>query len=232
MEDQVIEVTLPERRRKTGGGGGGGNPLADLLASGMGAIGGVISAGGKIELLGGSGGRSPGSSGAGGSGGSQKRKSHSMKVSEARPLLMDSVTESLLDAHDVTREAIEAVEQSGIVFIDEIDKLVSLGERRGPDASSEGVQRDLLPIIEGCSISTKHGDVNTDYILFIASGAFHACAPSDLLAELQGRLPVRVQLQGLTEADLLRILTEPQSNLLTQQVHTYTCTDLYVACVM
>jgi ATP-dependent HslUV protease ATP-binding subunit HslU len=169
-----------------------------------------------------------------------------MKVSEARPLLLESVTESMLDSHDVTKEAIEAVEQSGIVFIDEIDKLVSLGERRGPDASSEGVQRDLLPIIEGCSISTKHGDVNTDYILFIASGAFHACTPSDLLAELQGRLPVRVTLQGLTEADLYRILTEPVSNLLKQQVrrqshisrpHSYhiyiqscICIFLYNAC--
>mmetsp|Transcript_26426 Transcript_26426/g.59309 ORF Transcript_26426/g.59309 Transcript_26426/m.59309 type:complete len:459 (+) Transcript_26426:180-1556(+) len=105
-----------------------------------------------------------------------------------------------------------------IVFIDEIDKIVSSGDYRGADASSEGVQRDLLPLIEGSSISTKHGNVNTDFILFIASGAFHTSKPSDLLAELQGRLPIRVTLKGLTEEDMYRILTEPVTNLIRQQV--------------
>lgn len=110
------------------------------------------------------------------------------------------------------------MEESGIVFIDEIDKLVSTGDYRGADASSEGVQRDLLPLIEGSTISTKHGNVNTDFILFIASGAFHSSKPSDLLAELQGRLPIRVTLKGLTQDDLYRILTEPVTNLIRQQV--------------
>merc|ERR1711998_806337 len=109
-------------------------------------------------------------------------------------------------------------EESGIVFIDEIDKLVSGGDYRGADASSEGVQRDLLPLIEGSTISTKHGNVNTNFILFIASGAFHSSKPSDLLAELQGRLPIRVGLKGLSQDDLYRILTEPITNLVRQQV--------------
>jgi len=111
------------------------------------------------------------------------------------------------------------VENDGIVFIDEIDKLCKPKDSfyHGADASSEGVQRDLLPIIEGCSINTKHGTVNTDKILFICSGAFHSCKPSDLLAELQGRLPIRVELKGLSEQDLYRILTEPETNLLLQQ---------------
>lgn len=110
------------------------------------------------------------------------------------------------------------MEQDGIVFIDEIDKIVSSSDmRHGADASAEGVQRDLLPIIEGSVVSTKYGNVNTDYILFIASGAFHSCKPSDMLAELQGRLPIRVELKGLSENDLHRILTEPESNMIKQQ---------------
>lgn len=124
----------------------------------------------------------------------------------------------MLDDYDIPREAIASVEESGIVFIDEIDKLVSSGDYRGADASSEGVQRDLLPLIEGSTISTKHGNVNTDFILFIASGAFHSSKPSDLLAELQGRLPIRVTLKGLSQDDLYRILTEPVTNLIRQQV--------------
>eukprot|EP01038_Epipyxis_sp_PR26KG_P009083 gene9083-12249_t len=141
-----------------------------------------------------------------------------MTVSEARTIIEEAETERLLEDYDIPKEAIAAVEESGIVFIDEIDKLVSSGEYRGADASSEGVQRDLLPLIEGSAISTKHGNVNTDYILFIASGAFHSSKPSDLLAELQGRLPIRVTLKGLTEDDLYRILTEPVTNLIKQQV--------------
>ncbi|KDD76233.1 hypothetical protein H632_c306p2, partial [Helicosporidium sp. ATCC 50920] len=119
----------------------------------------------------------------------------------------------------LVREAVASAEQDGIVFIDEIDKIVSSSESRsGADASSEGVQRDLLPIIEGSVVGTKHGNVRTDHMLFIASGAFHACKPSDMLAELQGRLPIRVELRGLSERDLLRILEEPDSSMLRQQV--------------
>lgn len=128
--------------------------------------------------------------------GDVKRKT---KVSEARSLVEEHESEKFVNSESVTREAIAAVEQDGIVFIDEIDKIVSSSEYRyGADASSEGVQRDLLPIIEGSVVSTKHGNVNTDYILFICSGAFHQSKPSDMLAELQGRLPVRVELKGLT----------------------------------
>jgi ATP-dependent HslUV protease ATP-binding subunit HslU len=140
-----------------------------------------------------------------------------LTIGEARPYIEEIETEKLLENFDVTKESIAAVEESGIVFIDEIDKLVSSGDYRGADASSEGVQRDLLPIIEGSSVSTKHGNVNTDYILFICSGAFHSSKPADLLAELQGRLPIRVNLKGLTEDDLYRILTEPITNLIRQQ---------------
>lgn len=140
-----------------------------------------------------------------------------MLVSEARTVLEEIEADKLLEEVDINKEAIAAVEESGIVFIDEIDKLVSSSDYKGADASSEGVQRDLLPLIEGSTISTKHGNVNTDFILFIASGAFHSSKPSDLLAELQGRLPIRVSLKGLTEADLYRILTEPVNNLLKQQ---------------
>lgn len=194
LENQQIEIDLPEKRKK--------NPLEDILNNGVTALTGVL---GKVEQV-----RS-----------STKRRNYSLKVSEARGLLMEHEIEQLLEKFDVHKEAIEAVEQSGIVFLDEIDKLVS-GDKRGPDASSEGVQRDLLPIIEGSTVSTKHGNVNTDFILFIASGAFHSCTPSDLLAELQGRLPIRVTLKGLTEDDLYLILTEPVSNLLVQQVNFIT----------
>ena len=140
-------------------------------------------------------------------------------VAEAKVLLEDSEAEKFMYPDSVNREAIDAVEQDGIVFIDEIDKIVSGPERRyGADASSEGVQRDLLPIIEGSVVSTKHGNVKTDYILFICSGAFHTAKPSDMLAELQGRLPVRVELKGLTGDDFYRILTEPEGNIVKQQV--------------
>ena len=114
------------------------------------------------------------------------------------------------------------------MFIDEIDKIASSkgwGGSSSADASSEGVQRDLLPLIEGCTVNTKHGNVVTDHILFIASGAFHTCKPSDLLAELQGRLPIRVELKGLTQDDMYRILTEPATNLIAQQVLVNACTE-------
>jgi len=142
----------------------------------------------------------------------------STTVADARIIFESEEMEKVLDEATIIKEAIKVVEESGIVFIDEIDKLVNGGDYRGADASSEGVQRDLLPLIEGSVISTKHGNVNTDFILFIASGAFHAVKPSDLLAELQGRLPIRVTLKGLTEDDLYRILTEPVTNLIQQQI--------------
>jgi len=144
-----------------------------------------------------------------------KRK---MTVAECKPLIEEMEFDKLLSTETIAKEAIIAVENDGIVFIDEIDKIVSSSDyRHGADASSEGVQRDLLPIIEGSAVSTKHGNVNTDHILFIASGAFHQAKPSDMLAELQGRLPIRVELKGLTEHDLYRILTEPEMNMIEQQ---------------
>lgn len=125
----------------------------------------------------------------------------------------------MTDQHDIVKEAITAVEQSGVIVIDEIDKIVSSSDSsRGSDASAEGVQRDLLPIVEGTIVNTKKGNVNTEYILFIAAGSFHSVKPSDLLPELQGRLPIRVTLDGLTEQDMFRILTEPVNNLLKQQI--------------
>jgi ATP-dependent HslUV protease ATP-binding subunit HslU len=140
-----------------------------------------------------------------------------MAIRDARPLIEEQELEKLLEGVDINREAVASVEESGIVFIDEIDKIVNASDYRGADASAEGVQRDLLPLIEGSTIQTKYGNVNTDYILFIASGAFHQAKPSDLLAELQGRLPIRVELDALTEADMYRILTEPTNNLIAQQ---------------
>merc|ERR1711957_61174 len=140
------------------------------------------------------------------------------KVSECRPMIEEMETERLVNTDDVLKEAIDSVQQDGIVFLDEIDKICSSSDRHSADASAEGVQRDLLPLIEGSTINTKHGNVETDHILFIASGAFHSCKPSDLLAELQGRLPIRVNLKALAEEDLHRILTEPENNLIRQQV--------------
>ncbi len=139
-----------------------------------------------------------------------------IKVGESHDLLVGEEADKLLDDETVTRAALEAVEQNGIVFLDEIDKVCARSDARGADVSREGVQRDLLPLIEGTTVSTKHGPVNTDHILFIASGAFHIAKPSDLLPELQGRLPIRVELRALTEADFVRILTETD-NALTRQ---------------
>ncbi len=137
-------------------------------------------------------------------------------VSESYKILIDEEADKLIDQEVITREAIHAVEQNGIVFLDEIDKVCARAETRGADVSREGVQRDLLPLIEGTTVSTKHGAVATDHILFIASGAFHIAKPSDLLPELQGRLPIRVELRALTEEDFRRILTETD-NALTRQ---------------
>lgn len=148
--------------------------------------------------------------------GGQKSKPRKMKIKEALKLLVEEEAAKLVDVEDLKHQAIEAVEQNGIVFIDEIDKVCKRGNSSGPDVSREGVQRDLLPLVEGCTVSTKHGSVKTDHILFIASGAFQTASPADLIPELQGRLPIRVELQALTTEDFERILTEPNASLTVQ----------------
>src|SRR5271170_5563308 len=148
-----------------------------------------------------------------------RSKPKKMTVSDSHRVLIAEESDKLLDQEMVVREAIGAVEQNGIVFIDEIDKISGRGERAGggaPDVSREGVQRDLLPLIEGTTVATKHGTVKTDHILFIASGAFHQAKPSDLLPELQGRLPIRVELKALDRSDFRRILVEPEASLIKQ----------------
>ena len=147
----------------------------------------------------------------------KRRKKRTVKVSEARRILLDQELEKLVNMDDVTSDALERVEKMGIIFLDEIDKIA--GERSqmgGPDVSREGVQRDLLPIVEGSNVQTKYGMVKTDHVLFIAAGAFHVSKPSDLIPELQGRFPIRVELKPLTEQDFVRIMTEPE-NALTKQ---------------
>jgi ATP-dependent HslUV protease ATP-binding subunit HslU len=146
----------------------------------------------------------------------QRTKTRRMTVKASHEVLLQEESDKLLDNDQIVHEAIDSVENSGIVFIDEIDKISARSERHGADVSREGVQRDLLPLIEGTTVSTKHGPVRTDHILFIASGAFHIAKPSDLLPELQGRLPIRVELKALTETDFRRILTEPEANLVRQ----------------
>jgi ATP-dependent HslUV protease ATP-binding subunit HslU len=148
----------------------------------------------------------------------ERTKRKRMRVGDSYPLLMEEESDKLLDQEQVKREALHAVEQNGIVFLDEIDKISGREHRGGADVSREGVQRDLLPLIEGTSVTTKHGAIRTEHILFIASGAFHQSKPSDLLPELQGRLPIRVELNPLTRADLERILVEPEASLVKQYV--------------
>jgi ATP-dependent HslUV protease ATP-binding subunit HslU len=148
--------------------------------------------------------------------GGGRTKTHKTTVAGAWAPLIAEESDKLLDQDALTQEALELAENQGIVFIDEIDKVASRAERAGADVSREGVQRDLLPLIEGTTVSTKYGPVKTDHILFIASGAFHVAKPSDLLPELQGRLPIRVELKALTRDDLRRILTEPEANLIRQ----------------
>ena len=146
----------------------------------------------------------------------QRTVKRKIKVSDSHDLLVGEEADKLLDDDSVTRAAIEAVQENGIVFLDEIDKVCARSDARGGDVSREGVQRDLLPLIEGTVVSTKYGPVNTDHILFIASGAFHVAKPSDLLPELQGRLPIRVELRALSEEDFVRILTETDNALTLQ----------------
>lgn len=147
----------------------------------------------------------------------QKQKARKMKIKEAFKLLIEEEAAKLVNPEELKQQAVDAVEQHGIVFIDEVDKICKRGgQSSGPDVSREGVQRDLLPLVEGCTVSTKHGMVKTDHILFIASGAFQVSSPSDLIPELQGRLPIRVELQALTAEDFERILTEPNASLTKQ----------------
>lgn len=214
MENTEIVIDVPHKPASSSSSSGSGGDMRFDFSNAsevFKAINKVVSSQGNIA---GSGGSAGGAGKGHGFGAGPKR----MTVAEARSIIEEVESERQLEAFDIPKEAIASVEDSGIVFIDEIDKLISGDDYRGADASSEGVQRDLLPLIEGSTISTKHGNVNTDFILFIASGAFHAAKPSDLLAELQGRLPIRVTLQGLSEEDLYRILTEPVTNLITQQV--------------
>ncbi|CWW92793.1 TPA: HslU--HslV peptidase ATPase subunit [Haemophilus influenzae] len=148
--------------------------------------------------------------------GSDKTKKRKMKIKDALKALIDDEAAKLINPEELKQKAIDAVEQNGIVFVDEIDKICKKGEYSGADVSREGVQRDLLPLVEGSTVSTKHGMVKTDHILFIASGAFQVARPSDLIPELQGRLPIRVELTALSAADFERILTEPHASLTEQ----------------
>jgi ATP-dependent HslUV protease ATP-binding subunit HslU len=147
-------------------------------------------------------------------GGRTRRRT--VTVPEARQVLLQEEESRLIDPEQVSRLAVERTESSGIVFIDEIDKIAGREGGRGPDVSREGVQRDILPIVEGTTVTTKHGPVRTDHVLFIAAGAFHVSKPADLIPELQGRFPIRVELEPLTEEDLVRILTEPRNALVGQ----------------
>ena len=147
-----------------------------------------------------------------------RTKVRKVRVSEARRLLIQEETQKLIDMDEVAAQAIRRVQDSGIVFLDEIDKIAGRERGQGPDVSREGVQRDLLPIVEGTAVTTKYGVVRTDHVLFVAAGAFHVAKPSDLIPELQGRFPIRVELEPLTRADFVRILTEPESALLKQYI--------------
>ena len=197
LDHTIIELELADTSNPMGGFEVPGQP---------GGMGGMMNLG---ELFGKMGGRTV------------KKK---MTVADSYDALIADEADKLLDDETVTKIALEAVEQNGIVFLDEIDKVCARADARGADVSREGVQRDLLPLIEGTTVSTKHGPIKTDHILFIASGAFHVAKPSDLLPELQGRLPIRVELRALTEADFVRILTETD-NALTLQYSALMATE-------
>ena len=158
----------------------------------------------------------------------KSKKSRKIKVSEAMEILAQEEAQALVDMDKVISRAIEKVEQSGIIFLDEIDKIVGKGGGHGPDVSREGVQRDLLPIVEGSTVTTKYGSVKTDHVLFIASGAFHTIKPSDMIPELQGRFPIRVELDSLGKEDFVRILTEPKNALLLQYIELLKTEDVEV----
>src|SRR5262244_2360377 len=191
LNDKEIEIEVQA---------GGGMPMFEI--PGMpGAQMGAISIGDIFGKLGGG-----------------RTKTRRVTVAESHEILIAEESDKLLDTEQLVQESIRAVEQNGIVFLDEIDKIAGREGLRGADVSREGVQRDLLPLIEGTTVNTKHGPVKTDHILFIASGAFHISKPSDLLPELQGRLPIRVELKALTRDDFRRILTEPEASLITQYV--------------
>ncbi len=193
LNDKEIEIEVQA-------GGGGGMPMFEI--PGMpGAQMGAINIGDIFGKMGGG-----------------RTKTRRVTVLESHDILINEESDKLLDSEQLILESIKVVEQNGIVFLDEIDKIAGREGRSGADVSREGVQRDLLPLIEGTTVNTKHGPVKTDHILFIASGAFHISKPSDLLPELQGRLPIRVELQALTRDDFRRILTEPEASLIKQYV--------------
>ena len=146
----------------------------------------------------------------------KRKKRRTARIPEARRILIDEELRRMVDMDDIVNEALDRSENHGILFIDEIDKIVGERSQTGPDISREGVQRDLLPIVEGSTVQTRYGFVRTDHILFVAAGAFHACKPSDMIPEMQGRFPIRVELQSLTEDDFIRIMTEPENSLTKQ----------------
>ena len=195
LNDKIIEVQVADV-------GGANMPMFDLPGMPGGSVG-AINIGDMLgKMMGG------------------RTKPRRVTVKDSHNLLIAEESDKLIDTEQITAEALHAVENNGIVFLDEIDKICSRGEtgRSGAEVSREGVQRDLLPLIEGTSVSTKYGPVKTDHVLFIASGAFHVAKPSDLLPELQGRLPIRVELQALSREDFRRILTEPEASLIKQYV--------------
>jgi ATP-dependent HslUV protease ATP-binding subunit HslU len=159
----------------------------------------------------------------------QQKKKKKITIEDSYDVLLREEADKLLDEEEVLKEAIGNVENNGIVFLDEIDKITARADRQGADVSREGVQRDLLPLIEGTTVATKHGPVKTDHILFIASGAFHIAKPSDMLPELQGRLPIRVNLNALTRDDFKRILTEPEASLVKQYTALMGVEDLKIS---
>ena len=194
-DDDTLEIEIEES--------GGGGPFMQVLSP----QGGMDEMGMGMDMQGLFGSMMP-----------KKRKKRSMTIREAREHYTAEEARALIDQDQLTREAISRAEQSGIIFVDEMDKIAGRGGGSGPDVSREGVQRDILPIIEGSTVQTKHGPVKTDFVLFIAAGAFHLSKPSDLIPELQGRLPIRVELESLTQDDFKRILTEPRNALIKQYV--------------